>query len=199
MEREMQNAVLDNILTRRSVRCYRSQQLGEGALDDILQAGRWAPSGGNNQTTHFLVLQNAQVLEELKQLVAGEFAKMEPTEGMYKSLRSSILRSRAGGYDFIFGAPTLVVTANRRGYGNAMADCAVALENMMLAAWSLGVGSCWINQLRWLCDNDAVCAYLHKLGLSEDEWVCGALALGYPAQPAPSAPARKGNPVTYVR
>lgn len=195
----MTNAVLNNILTRRSVRMYRSQQLGDGALADIIEAGRCAPSGGNNQTTHFLVIQNAQVLNELKALVTREFAKMELTEGMYKSLRASILRSRAGGYDFIFGAPTLVVTANRRGYGNAMADCAVALENMMLAAWSLGIGSCWINQLRWLCDNEAICAYLQALGIREDEWVCGSLALGYPAQSAPTPPVRSGNPVTYVR
>ena len=98
----MTNAVLNNILTRRSVRMYRSQQLGDGALADIIEAGRCAPSGGNNQTTHFLVIQNAQVLNELKALVTREFAKMELTEGMYKSLRASILRSRAGGYDFIY-------------------------------------------------------------------------------------------------
>ena len=92
----------------------------------IIEAGRFAPSGGNNQTTHFLVIQNEAVLNRLKSLAEQEFAKMEITPGMYQSLANSIRQSKAGGYDFLYGAPTLVLTANRKGYGNAIADCAAA-------------------------------------------------------------------------
>ncbi len=196
----MENQVLGNIRKRRSIRAYKPEQLADDELSQIIEAGRFAPSGGNNQTSHFVVVQNAQTLNKLKRLVVAEFAKMEVAEDTYKSLKTSILRSKKGDYDFIFGAPTLIIASNRRGYGNAMADCAVALENMMLAATSLQIGSCWINQLRWLADNEHVKEYLTKLEISEDEIVCGALALGYPDQQMPSEPLpRKGNRVTYIR
>ncbi len=69
------------------------------------------------------------------------------------------------------------MAANQKEYGNAMADCSVALENMMLAAVSLDIGSCWINQLHWLDDNKYVREYMLKLGLSKDETICGDLHL----------------------
>ena len=93
-----------------------------------------------------------------------------------------------------------MVAANRKGYGNALADSACVLENMMLAATALGVGSCWINQLHWLDENAAVRAALYALGLEENETVTGGLALGYPKAADAFRPAEKdGNPVTFVR
>ena len=194
------NAVLDGIRQRRSVRAYRPEQLSEETLQAILSAGRAAPSGGDSRTTHLLVIQNTEVLGKLRALVEGEFAKMEDAETLYKSIRNSIAASKRGGYEFFFRAPTLVVAANRTGYGNAMADSACVLENMMIAATALGVGSCWINQLHWLDENAAVRAYLHALGLAENETVCGGLALGYPkSENAFRALEKEGNPVTYIR
>ena len=70
---------------------------------------------------------------------------MQVEEGMYPSLASTIRRAQKGGYDFTYGAPMLVLAANRRGYGNAMADCALAMENMFLQATAMGLGSCYIN------------------------------------------------------
>lgn len=190
---------LQTILTRRSVRQFRPEQLREEHLADILEAGRHAPSGGNSQTTHFLVLQKPEVLSALVKMVSATFAQMETDEHTYRSLRNSIRLSKQGGYVFTFGAPTLVVVANRRDYGNAMADSAVALENMMLAATALGIGSCWINQLHWLDESFAIRTYLERLGLSHLETICGAVALGY-SDSIPDKPlARNGNPVTYVR
>ena len=185
---------------RRSVRAYREAQLQEDALQTILEAGRTAPSGGNSCSTHMLVLQNPDILEKLRALVEQEFSKMEVDEQTYPSIRNSVNASKKGGYAFFYHAPTLIVTANRIGYGNAMADTACVLENMMLAATALGVGSCWINQLRWLNGNEAIRAFLSPLGLGADEIVCGGLALGYPADESVfKAVQRGGNPVTYVR
>ncbi|MGI6664595.1 MAG: nitroreductase family protein [Christensenellaceae bacterium] len=193
------NKIIETIYKRRSTRSYLTAQLEEAHLEDILLAGRHAPSGGNNQTSHFLVIQNKETLEALKALVLAEFAKMEVTEGMYKSLASSIAQSKSGKYDFSFAAPTLIVVANKKEYGNAMADSAVAIENMMIAAASLQVGSCWINQLHWLSENPAVRSFLEELGLAADEAVCGSVALGYPAKEIPAPLPRKGNRVTYIR
>lgn len=194
----MTNLVLEIIRARRSVRKYTGEPVPGDALGAIVEAGRWAPSGGNSQTAHFLVIKNAAVLAELKALVMEEFRKMEIAPDTYASLKSAILQSKRGKYDFLYGAPALVVVANRRGYGNAMADSAAAIENMLLAAASLGIGACWINQLRWLSDNKAVMEKLAALGIPESEMVCGAAALGLPAGELSRPPERKGNPVTVI-
>lgn len=194
------NEVLETIRRRRSVRRYSPEPLPGDVLAAIVEAGRQAPCGGNNRTTHFMVITDQEALEELRRLAMQEFARMEVTEDTYRSLKKAILSSQKGSYVYDYHAPVLVVTANRAGYRNAMADCSCALENMMLAAASLDVGSCWINQLHWLDENEAVRSALESWGLGPDETVCGALALGRPAEgAAPRADGeRGGNPVTYV-
>lgn len=193
------NKVIENIKLRRSVRKYKPEQIKESELETILEAGQYAPSGGNNQTTHLLVIQNQEILTELKGLVKREFSQMEIYEGMYKSLRGSILASKKGDYDFSYGAPTLLIAANKKGYGNAFVDCACLLENIMLAGASIEIGSCWINQLRWLEENPVIHSFLIKLGLREDEIICGGLALGYKDMKEQEPLKRTGNPITYIR
>ena len=188
------------ILTRRSTRKLAPELPARELIEQVLDAGRHAPSGGNSQTTHCIVITRKQVLDELAALVQDAFAQMEMTPGMYRSLRNSITASQKGGYVFHYGAPVLIVVANQRGYGNALADSACALENMMVAANALDLGSCWINQLHWLDENSQVRAYLEALGLGEDETVTGGLILGYAADGTPvrGELARTGNPVTWV-
>ena len=124
---------------------------------------------------------------------------MEVTENMYKALKVAILKSQKGNYDFCFNAPTLIIATNLRDYNNAMADFAVALENMMLAATSLNIGSCWINQLKWLADNEVIKSYGKTLDIQENELICDGLSLGYPDQAGLKPLERKGNRVTMVR
>lgn len=195
----MDNQVLEVIRKRRSIRKYKPEQISDDELSQIIEAGRLAPSGGNNQSNHFIVIQNEEMLKELKKLVAEEFSKMEVTDDTYKSLKSAILQSKKGNYDFTYQAPVLVVAANVRGYGNAMADCAIALENMMLAAASINIGSCWVNQLKWLGDNDTIKTYMERLGIAENEVICGGLILGYSDQMELPPLERKGNRVTYIK
>jgi len=72
------------------------------------------------------------------------------------------------------------------------------IENMMLKATELGVGSCWINQLHWLTDHPKVLGKLKELGLEDDEWVTGAVALGYPTNQTRKEVIRSGNKITYI-
>lgn len=192
------NRVIENIKKRRSVRKYKPGQVSEAELASILEAGQFAPSGGNCQTTHLIVIQNEDILKALKHLVEQAFSKMDIYDGMYKSLQASIRASKKGGYDFTYNAPTLVLVANKIGYGNALVDSACVLENMMLAAVSLNVGSCWINQLHWLDENTEIRAYLQQLSLEEDETICGGLALGYGYDDVPAPLMRTGNRITYI-
>lgn len=191
------------ICTRRSTRKLKAEPISQAELDQVLQAGRVAPTGGNSQSAHFIVIENKKILDELAALAREEFAKMEVTAGTYKSLKNSINASKRGTYAFHYHAPTLIVVANKKDYGNNMADSACAIENMMLEANELNLGTCWINQLHWLDDNPRIHAYMLKLGLAEDETICASMIIGYPdtADGKPIRAPREitGNPVTFVR
>lgn len=190
------------IKTRRSTRKFLQKPVEQEKLEQIIEAGRFAPSGGNNQTTHFIVIRDKMVLQELARIAREEFAKMELGPDTYASLATAIRLSKNGTYVFHYNAPVLVLAANRIGYGNNMADCSCAVENMMIMANALDLGSCWINQVNWLDANPAMMAYLKTLGLQEDEAVYVSVVLGYPdtvdGLPLRRVVERKGNPVTWV-
>lgn len=190
------------IKSRHSTRKFLQKPVEKEKLNLVIEAGRFAPSGGNNQTTHFIVIQDKVVLEELARIVREEFAKMELTLDTYASLATAIKLSKKGTYVFHYNAPVLILTANRIDYGNNMADCSCAVENMMLMANALDLGSCWINQVNWLNRNPVMVAYLKKLGMQEGETVYVSMVLGYPdtedGLPFRRVVERKGNPVTYV-
>lgn len=194
--------IMEAILTRRSTRKFQNRLVEEDKLETILRMGRHAPSGSNRQSTHFLVVRDPRVLDALAEMVEKEFAAMEEAPGMYPAVVSCIRAAKKGGYVFHYHAPVLVITANQENYGNNLADCACALENMMLAANALDLGSCWINQLKWLNASPALREYLQSLGMAEEERVYGAVALGYAATadglPARTPLPRTGNPVTWI-
>lgn len=195
--------MLDFIKSRRSTRKFKEEMVPEELIRQVVEAGRYAPSGGNSQSTHFMVIQKKQVLDNLAELAREEFAKMEIREDAYKSLVNSINASKKGNYVFHYNCPVLIVTANKKEYGNNIADCACALENMMLMANALDLGSVWINQLRWLNENPVILDAMKDLGMAEDERVYGALALGYAdtqdGMPVKSTVERTGNRVTYIK
>lgn len=195
----MQNT-LEVIITRRSTRKYSDRMPERELIEKIIEAGRYAPSGGNNQTTRFLVFTNPSVLQEITDMVREEFSMMEITEGMYASMKYAISAAKKGMLNCLYNAPVFVVVANKKNYGNAMADSACALENMMIAANAMDLGSCWINQLHWLDENERIREYLYSYGLEEDETITGGLILGYAegGEPERTPLERKGNPVIWV-
>ena len=195
--------MLEFIKSRRSTRRFKNDVVPEEMIEQIVEAGRYAPSGGNSQSTHFIVIEKKEVLNKLAELAKAEFAKMEVTPDTYKSLVNSINASKNGNYVFHYNCPVLIVTANKKDYGNNIADCACALENMMLMANSLDLGSVWINQLRWLNENPVLLEAMREIGLEDDERVYGALAIGY-ADTEDGLPIRKplertGNKVIYIK
>ena len=192
--------VMEAIVTRRSTRDYLPNPVEPDKLEQLLQAARQAPSGGNSQTNHFFVIQSREILRKLAVMTEAAFSAMEADESTYPSLRHAIEASKKGGYVFCYNAPVLIIVANRRDYGNNIADCACAIENMMIAANALDLGSCWINQLRWLNEEPALVQYLQSLGMQENERVYGAVIVGYPASGLPNRRlmAQKGNEITFV-
>ena len=192
----------ETIITRRSTRKYKPDAIEPEKLQKVIDAGRYAPSGGNNQSNHFLIVQKSAVLKELISLAEAAFAKMEADENTYPSLRNSILASKKGGYVFTYHAPVLIIVANRKDYGNNMADSVAAIENMMIAANAFDLGSCYINQLYWLNEEPTLLSYLQELGLKQDERVYASMVIGYANTPdgLPNRKPleRKGNEVTFV-
>ncbi len=194
--------VFEVIRTRRSTRSFADRPVDQELLDQVLEAGRYAPSGGNSQTAHFLVIRSRTVMDTLAALVKQELAAMEVTEGMYRSLANAIRNAKKEHYVFHYSPPVLILAANQKDYGNAMADCACALENMMIMANALDLGTCWINQVRWLTENPVILDFLHTLGLSDSERIFGGLSLGWAdtedGLPVRTPLPRHGNPVTWI-
>ena len=194
--------VFSCIATRHSTRKFKEEPVPQEVLDKAIEAGRQAPSGKHKNQSRFIVIRKKEVLQELIALVQQEFAKMEVTPENDDNFGGAIRAAKKGGYVFMYNAPALIVVANKRDYGNKYADVSCAMQNMMLAANALDLGSCWINQLRWLQDNPVLRAYLQKLGMAEDEEVCASLSIGYPDTPD-GLPGRRvmpvtGNPVVYI-
>ena len=190
---------MEAIMTRRSVRKMKAEAPERALLEQVIEAGRSAPSGSNSQSTHLIVITEKETLSVLQEKVQAAFAKMEEGPDTYVSFRNSIRASKKGNYVFHYGAPVLIVTANKKGYGNAMADSACVLENMMIASHALSLGSCWINQLHWLTEDAEVRGFLETLGLGADEFVTGGLIVGYAdGAPGPKFPKKNGNPVTWA-
>lgn len=194
--------VFSCIATRHSTRKFKEEPVPQEVLDKVIEAGRQAPSGKHKNQSRFIVIRKKEVLQELIALVQQEFAKMEVTPENDDNFGGAIRAAKKGGYVFMYNAPVLIVVANKRDYGNKYADVSCAMQNMMLAANALDLGSCWINQLRWLQDNPVLRGYLQKLGMAEDEEVCASLSIGYPNTPD-GLPGRRvmpvtGNPVVYI-
>lgn len=154
------NEVLQNILTRRSVREFKTEQIKDEELKLILEAGIYAPSGMNKQSWQFTVVQNKEKIELLAKVV-----------------RESL--GRDAGYNF-YAPPTLIMLSNEKDNTNGLADCACALENIFLMANSLGIGSCWINQLKTICDEKEVREVLTSFDIPENHIVWGMASVGYP-------------------
>ena len=194
--------VIEAIKTRRSTRKFKARAVEMEKLQQIVEAGRFGPTGGNAQGNHFFVISNATALMMLKDMVQTAFAKMELRDDLYKSLKNSIMLSQKGNYSFSYNAPVLIVVANKKDYGNNMADVACAVENMMLAANELDLGSCYINQLKWLNEEPSIRGYLGTLGLKDDERVYASVAIGYAdtetGLPNRTEAPRIGNEVVFV-
>lgn len=173
------NEVLKNILTRRSVRSFKSEQIKDEELDQILQAGIYAPSGMNRQSWQFTVIQNKEKIELLA-----------------KVIRKALGRDES--YNFYLPV-TLILLSNDRDNSNGLADCSCALENIFLMANSLGIGSCWINQLKNICDEIEVRNLLNSFEIPSNHIVWGMAALGYPDSKVNTAPPRKDGTIKYVK
>lgn len=140
-----------------------------------------------------------QVSEEDLQAIL-EAATFAPSGMHLETWHFTAIQNADKTYCCYYHAPTLVIVSNEPTQWWAGMDCACAIENMFLAAHSLGIGSCWINQLGTTCDDPEVRELITSLGVPKDHKVYGCVALGY-ADPKISMreKAVKAGTVTVVR
>ena len=168
----MENNILDVIKTRRSVRHYKPEQITDGQLAAVLEAGTWAPTGHGSQDPVIVAVQNDAIKERLARLNA------------------EIMGTDSNPY---YDAPTYLLVFASEDNANAFQDGSCVLENMMLAAHALGLGTCWINREYQMFRTDEGRRLMAELGVGEGRIGIGALSLGYPSrEPRPGKPRKEG-------
>lgn len=172
MTNTITNPVLETIKNRRSTRAFTDQPVTRAELDAILSAGCWAPSGHGHQGWHFSALTTA-----------------EHTARMAAAVRTALDLPES--YCF-YGAPCHIIVSYEAAHQHAWLDGTAAVENMLLAAESLGLAACWINQIRVCCDDPAVRALLTEYGIPQDHTVIASIALGHGAAITAPKPRREG-------
>jgi len=187
----LSNPVIDAIHNRRSTRSFQAKEVPSDILETILDAAIWAPSGGNNQTWLFTAVTKPEIMKALN--AAGrEAAKAYVPDDDYPG--KQMVRKWGDNPDFKFtSAPVLIIASNRPNYENAMADCALALENMFLTAESLGLGSCYINAPHWLRFDTGFRDFLFTLGIPKEHTICSSAAIGYIEKASPVPPRKDGT------
>ena len=180
------NATINDIMRRRSVRGYADIPVPQDALDAVLAAGHAAPSGMNLQDWRFVVATDKDFLGRLARAGRAKYEEwLAKAPESFRDMRKAI--DAASPDPVYYGAPAVVFVIGKG--MTAPLDCPMVCQNMMLAARSLGLGSCWVyfGQLA-LGEPDIRAA----LELAEGENVYGPILLGYPADGAfPEAPEKK--------
>ncbi len=173
----MTNEVLQTIKLRRSVRTFKHDTVPQDLLDAVLEAGTYAPTGGGKQSPTIIAVTTSEYRKEIAKLNADVMNK---------------------DCDPYYGAPIVVLVLAEGTAHTFVEDGCCVLENMMIAATSLGLGTVWVHREREIFDSEQGKALLREWGLPETLRGVGAIALGYPSAPTSPAAARKDGYVHIV-
>ena len=181
-EKEKTNATIETIMARRSIRKYKNTPVSRETLNTILECGINAPNGQNRQSWEVRVVDNPVIMEEIKEMMAAgnPDMKAEAVKGCFRD------------------APVMVFLARDPSYPFSAYDVGLLSENIMLSAWSMGVGSiCLGMPVRFIQGNEACAPVLERLGFSEGYELCLCVGLGY-ADEAPAAKPRNKEKIKFV-
>lgn len=190
------------ILSRRSVRLYKKEQVPEFMVKRILEAGRFAPSAGNYQPWKFIVLRDTEVINGITETVASScrtframidyrregYSWLRPLTKLVTRLRyndlhpmpfTAISLIAEGKIGLWHGAPTvIIILKDIRGAANPDLDCGIAGQNMVLAAHSMGLGTCWVGFAKLALEYNP--KWKRRLGISYPYRFANSLAVGWP-------------------
>ena len=178
-----QNVVVENIMTRRSIRDYKDEPVDRETMAKVLECGIYAPSAMNSQGWAVRVVDAPDFIEGVTNIAVAQRPEIKEQEGFRNIFRN---------------APTVAFIAVPEESYSGEFDSGLLAENMMLSAWSMGVGSCCLGSVVPVMNFEEAKPYLERLNLPEDYKLMVAIAFGYPAQDTPEAPARDASKVYYV-
>ena len=154
------NETLETMLARKSCRSFKKEQIKDEELNAVIEAGLAAPSGRNLQPTLIIAVQDRETIDKLSKLNAAVMGVES---------------------DPFYGAPTVVVVLAKKSSRTSLEDGSLVLGNMLLAAYSIGLGSCWIHRARETFESEEGKALLAEWGIDGEVYGVGNCILGYPA------------------
>ena len=176
------DAVTELMMSRRSIRNYKDSLINKETLDEILKCGVNAPNGKNLQAYEIRVLSPALI-----DSITSAVVKDNPQIG-----------EREGFKNIFVDAPCVLCIAYDTTYDMSQVDCGLLGENIILSAWSKGIGSCCLgSSARWIKDSPSAKPYLDKMGFSEGYELLYCIALGYPDE-TPEAKPRTMDKIKYM-
>lgn len=188
--------IFETIMHRRAIRRFEPKQIEEAALQQIIQAGLYAPSAGGRQGVIFAVCQDEAVNERLGKIKRANSHPCMATETCFVSREQPSIADDPKLTNAFYDAPTVITMFAPKNFLFSAEDCAAAAENMMLAADALGIGSCYIGQ-GWTAFADPYGqAILRRWSIPAGHYAVMQLLLGYPLEgdkhPAPK-PRKEGR------
>ena len=170
---------MEMLLKRRSVRSYKPELPPKELLEQIVEAGLYAPSGKGLQSTVIVAITDKKLRDRLMEM-------------------NRVIGGWQEGFDPFYGAPAVLLVLADKGSANHVYDGSLAMGNMMLAAYALGLGSCWINRAKEEFDSEEGKAILKELGIEGDFEGIGHCVVGWPAGELPPTKERKPGRVFWV-
>lgn len=173
------NETIKTLLNRRSIRKFKPEQIKAEELNAVLEAGKYAPSGANQQSALFIAVQNKEAIIKISKMNADVMGRE--------------------GADPYYGAPTVILVLADKSKVTPIEDGSIAIGNMCNAAYSLGLGSCWVHRTKQMFETEEGKTLLKEWGVEGDYIGVGSCILGYPDCEQPKAAPRKDNIVVMVK
>lgn len=183
VERSAEHAVIETIMTRRSVRDYKEEAVDREQMAKVIECGIYAPSAINMQPWAVRVVDDKAFLDGVTEIAVKQNPELAEQEGFRNFFRN---------------APTVAFIACPVESYSGEYDCGLLSENMMLSAWSMGIGSCCLGSVVPVMNSEEAKPYMERLQLPEDYKLLVAIAFGYPAGENPVAPERDATKAYYV-
>lgn len=177
------SVVNDLMMSRRSIRAYKDSVISRETLNEILKYGINAPNGQNLQSYEIRVIDSQALIDSITQAVVKANPKIAERDG-FKNI--------------FVNAPCVVCIAYNTQYDMAQIDCGLLGENIILAAWAKGIGSCCLgSSARWILDSPFAKPYLDRMAFSKGYKLLYCIALGYPAE-TPKAKPRRDDMIKFM-
>lgn len=177
------SVVNDLMMSRRSIRAYKDSVISRETLNEILKYGINAPNGQNLQSYELRVIDSPALIDSITQAVVNDNPKIAERDG-FKNI--------------FVNAPCVVCIACDTQYDMAQIDCGLLGENIILAAWAKGIGSCCLgSSARWIQDSPSAKPYLDRMAFSKGYKLLYCIALGYPAE-TPKAKPRRNDMIKFM-